>query len=152
MKPGESKYSDATRNEIRRLWAMNLSGIEIANIVGLTKGQVMGIKCRMGLPNRGLPRNFQKAAKAPEKPQERPKPVAPQLTPIAELARILSARSGPGPSFKTCQWFPSDVHSPFRDEDKCGALTLRHRPYCAYHAVKAVCSPKEARRILAEVA
>lgn len=113
----ERKHSDATIDEISRLWAEGVSGSEIGRRLGLSKNMVVGLKARNGITR-------PVEAEEPQ-PIEISRAPAPPIRPVSARERHYFALGG------GCRYiFGEPVEMRF-----CGAPRVEGRPYCAEHCV-----------------
>jgi GcrA cell cycle regulator len=139
---------------LRQLWAAGLSASEIAERLGMTRGQVTAKVHRLGLTGRAeaaRAKSLQRRRSAPSSAAQRPKselasPPLPLPEPAAEdVARIAFVDLEPG----HCRWAvgdPAEVGAlaPLF----CGATKRPGLPYCDAHAARAYRTPQPSRPAL----
>lgn len=140
---GQRKQSPEMYERVRNLWNEGLSANKIANILGITKNAVMGIKTRAGLPSRGSPIKQKGVTSAKKEKVVEERRVTKVFKPPTVIfgnyfAPKVHPKVAPPPrrfvvgAAKTCQYPLGDVREPgFRF---CEEPSFRHLSYCEKHA------------------
>lgn len=124
--------TDSVRADVQRLWATGLSTAKIGAELGITKGSVIGIAHRLGLPGRP----------SPIRPRARPVPIkiVPTLVDLVGGDAVPKPRKPPVvptvAAAHRCQWpmWRDEVRRPPRPPVFCEAQTVWGCSYCPAHA------------------
>lgn len=151
---GASAWTEAEVTALRELYDAGLSATQIAGrINGFSRNAVIGKLNRLGLKRRGenpilmisngvVHRRPRRAkGKAISRRRSRSKPIAPTIIVMPDGADIpLGQRKQVGElTNETCRWGFNDPCA--RDFFFCGAPEAdlaKHRPYCAFHMLRAI--------------
>lgn len=129
-------WTDERCAELRRLWALNISGSVIARQLGTTKSAVVGKAHRLGLAGRPSPirprrqptQHRRREVLEPARERQAAQGQLPAGRTVLAQRRLAGALPAP----KTCQWIQRD-DAPFADADKCGQASEPGKSYCEAH-------------------
>ena len=117
----ETEWTDAKCDQLRELWASDMTAADIGVKLRVSKNAVAGKAHRLGLPSR--PSSIIHTGISHRAVRVR----GPTLPGVAVG---IASQVAPMPSPRTCQWI--EGHRPFTPDMFCGRPVI-HGSYCAYH-------------------